>query len=263
MKLLVAFKICPDLELLRDEDIVMTEEMGLDTHFLPNILNCYDESALELSLRLREKMKENALELSAITIGSEKSELMLKGLRALGFVHTIRGKDEKNLTKFRPEVVAETITAYAKKVPQDLILVGKEAPVGNQSVMSQLIAEKVKAPVIGPVIDILHLEERYVEVVISDEGCLKQQKVKLPCVLSVGNAVISKLRVATLRERMKVSKTESEYVTLNYPDVEYMPQPEKVYPVAEKREGYLCFENGTSAIDDVLNHGMREILEQI
>ena len=90
MRLLVSFKLCPDLELLKKEDIIVTEEMGIDTHFLPNIINCYDESALELVLRLRDKIKEGVVELSAFTVGGKQTELTLKGLRALGFLHTVR-----------------------------------------------------------------------------------------------------------------------------------------------------------------------------
>ena len=75
MRLLVSFKICPNLELLREEDFAVTEDMGIDTHFLPNIINCYDEGAL-------------------------------------GFAHTVRAEDERNVTGFSPEAVAETMAAY-------------------------------------------------------------------------------------------------------------------------------------------------------
>lgn len=263
MRLLVSFKICPNLELLKEEDIIVTEEMGIDTHFLPNIINCYDESALELVLRLRDKKEENFMELSAFTVGDAQAEITLKGLRALGFTHTVRAKGEQKEMNFFPELVAETMVAYIKENHQDCILVGKEAPGGNHGIMAQLVAEKLKYPSIGPVIDLLEMDEKSVTVLVSDEGNIQKQTIKLPCVLCVGNAVISKLRVATLRERMKVSKTESEYVSLVYPNSKYIAKPEKINPIVAKRVCYQSQKNGNEAIHDVLQNGLQKVLEQI
>lgn len=263
MRLLVAFKICPDLELLREDDIILTEEMGIDTHFLPNIINCYDESALELALRLRDKTEKYPIELSAFTVGDERTELTLKGLRALGFAHTVRAKDEEKNTNFTPEIVAETMTAYIRQNPQDCILIGKEAPVGNHGVMAQLVAEKTGCPLIGPVVDLLSANQNDVTVLVSNEGNIQKQTVKVPCVLEIGNAVISKLRVATLRERMKVSKSESEYVTLSFPEDTYMARPMELNPIIAKRAGYQSQKYGDEAIEEILDNGLQKVLEQI
>lgn len=100
-------------------------------------------------------------------------------------------------------------------------------------------------------------------VLVSDEGRIQKQTLQLPCVLCVGNAVISKLRVATLRERMKVSKTESEYVSLVRPDHRYMAKPEKINPIAAKRICYQSQKSGKEAIYDILQNGLQKALEQI
>lgn len=263
MRLCVSFKICPNLELLREEDIVVTEGMGIDTHFLPNIINCYDESALELALRLRDKTEDNLVELSAFTVGSEQAEITLKGLRALGFAHTVRAEDDRKVTGFSPETVAETMAAYLRGNPQDCILLGREAPVGNHGIMAQLVAEKINYPCIGTVIDIEAADQESVTVLVSDEGRIQKQTIKLPCVLCVGNAVISKLRVATLRERMKVSKTQSSYVSLIHPDHMYVAKPEKIHPAAAKRVCYQSRKSGKESIYDVAQNGLQKALEQI
>lgn len=262
MKLLVSFKIYQNLELLKEDAIVM-EKMGIDTHFLPNIINCYDESALELALRLRDKTEEVTVELSAITVGNEQTELTLKGLRALGFAHTIRAKDEQKVTEFAPELVAETIASYIKENPQDCVMLGQEAPAGNQGVMAQLVAEKTEYPLVGPVIDILETDQNSITVLISNEGSIQKQIIKLPCVLCIGNAVISKLRVATLRERMKVSKTQSEYIELCEPKQICIKKPEKLEILSSKRVGYQSQKAGNEAIHDVLQNGLQKVLEQI
>lgn len=263
MRLLVSFKICPNLELLREEDIAVTEEMGIDTHFLPNIINCYDEGALELALRLRDKTEGDLVELSAFTAGNEQAELTLKGLRALGFAHTVRAEDERNVTGFSPEAVAETMAAYMRENPQDCILLGREAPVGNHGIMAWLVAEKMKYPAIGPVIDIESTDQKFITVLVSNEGRIQKQTVKLPCVLCVGNAVISKLRVPTLRERLKVSKTQSSCISLVHPDYTYIAKPEKIHSAASKRVCYQSKKSHKEAIYDVARNGMQKALEQI
>ena len=52
MNILVCFKAVPDIELLRDEDWEIDENLQVDTSFLKRDLNSYDESALEIALRL-------------------------------------------------------------------------------------------------------------------------------------------------------------------------------------------------------------------
>lgn len=107
--------------------------MGVDTHFLPNILNCYDESSLELALRFRDQAQEagGETELSAITIGEEHTELYLKTLQALGYDHPVRVCGEDEQLRYRPELVAQTIAAYARETGQQVLLLGSGGPPGQ------------------------------------------------------------------------------------------------------------------------------------
>lgn len=263
MKLFVAFKICPDLDLLREEDIVITEEMGMDTHFLPNIINCYDESALELVLRARDNAKNQLIELTAFTLGNEHSEITLKSLRALGYQNTIRAVDEHNETRFQAETVAETIACYIKKHHQDCILIGKEAPVENQGVMAQLVARKTEYPLIGTVIDILEIEESYVTVLVQNAGEIVKEKIACPCVLCIGNAVISKLRVPTLRQRMQSAKIQTAYIDIVKAKKVHMKMPNEVVKNSTKRMCYQVVEKGEKAIIEVQKHSLQKALDQI
>lgn len=263
MKVLTTCKICPNLELLKDEDIVLTEKMGIDTHFLPNIINCYDESALELALRLKEKDELFQVELIALTVGDHRAELTLKSLRALGFADTLIAHATEDEIRFSPEMVAETVADYVKKEHVECVLIGQEAPEGNHGIMAQLVAQKIGYPMIGPVIDILDVKDESVTVLVSNAGNIYKQVVKVPCVLCIGNAVISKLRVATLRERMKVSKTESKAIELKYPSESYMAVPERLEINENKRMAYQSTKQGEEAMKDILNHGLRKVLESI
>ncbi len=263
MKVLTTCKICPNLELLKDEDIVLTEKMGIDTHFLPNLINCYDESALELALRLKEKDELFQVELIALTVGDNRAELTLKSLRALGFTDTLLAYATDDEIRFSPEIVAETIASYVKEEHVECVFVGQEAPEGNHGIMAQLVAQKIGYPMIGPVIDVLDAKEESITVLVSHAGDVCKQVVKVPCVLCIGNAVISKLRVATLRERMKVSKTESKVIEVKYPADCCMAVPETLEINVKKRMGYQSTNKGEEAMKDILNHGLRKVLESI
>ena len=129
--------------------------------------------------------------------------------------------------------------------------------------MAQLVSEKLNCPSVGPVIDLMEMDEKSVAVLVSEGGSIKKQTIKLPCVLCVGNAVISKLRIATLRERMKVSKTESDNISLVYPDSRQMAKPEKITPIKAKRRCYQTWKTGKEAVQDVLRNGLQKVLEQI
>ena len=82
MRILVAFKVTPDYEALRDADwarVAASDAAG--TRYVRRVLNVFDESALELALRLRDaatgaadggsagETGPGAIELEAVTVG--------------------------------------------------------------------------------------------------------------------------------------------------------------------------------------------------
>ncbi|MCG8552976.1 MAG: electron transfer flavoprotein subunit beta/FixA family protein, partial [Desulfobacterales bacterium] len=208
MNILVCFKVVPDLDMLSDDDWTADSNLRVDVSFVKKILNCFDESALEMTLKLSDYSEgfNVPLNLTALTIGDKKLDAYLKTLNALRFDKTVRIENYEDI-RFLPESVAAVISKYAKEInPQDVIILGRQSGEGDNAKTPLLVAEMLGWPCITQVINIEPYSEDCLRVTNMVDGGKLTQIVKTPCVLSIGNAPNSYIRVPTLRDRMKYGK---------------------------------------------------------
>lgn len=222
MKILVCFKAVPDLDMLSDEDWIVDSNLKIDVDFVKKILNCFDESALEMALKLSDYTEGfNApLNLTALTIGDKKLDTYLKTLYALRFDKALRINNYEDI-RFLPEVISTVISKYVKdKNPQDVILLGRQSGEGDNGKTPLLVAEMLEWPCITQVIKIEpDTEDRLKVTSMVDDGILTQT-ISTPCVLSVGNAPNSYMRVPTLKDKMKYGKTPIEVLEIQDFDIQ-------------------------------------------
>jgi electron transfer flavoprotein alpha/beta subunit len=200
MDLLVCCKIVPDLDLLSDHDWVIPAHGRIDTAFVRTMINPFDESALELALRLADCAGPE-VRLSALTIGSRQADPVLKTLLALRFDRVVRMEPAADLV-FCPEVVAALIAAYARSHPQDALLMGRQSGEGDHGKTPLLVAEHLGWPCVSEVTRVEAAAGRLRITSQVDDGLL-EQTLRPPCVLSVGNVAGTALRVPTLKARMQ------------------------------------------------------------
>ncbi len=250
MNLLVCFKIYSDLSKIKLEDLEISEEMGVDTHFLPNIINCFDESSLEFAIRLKEI--NSSIKTSALTICKMAANPTLKSLLSLGYDNVVRIKAEDEDIRFNPEIIANNIVDYINNKPQNLILIGNESPLSNNAATAQLVSSKLNYPLITSVIDIKIKDDTSIICQVENNNAIFSQEIKLPCVLSMGNAVISKLRMPTLRERMKNKSREIEDVDFIRSENFTFIQPEKIYKPERNRQGFVYETKDTEEIERII-----------
>lgn len=204
MNITVCFKVIPKLEMMAENDWVTTADNKVDTSFLVRSVNVFDESALELGLRIKDKTETT---LRALTIGDEIS--FIKNLYALKYDEVVRISNRLDL-RFFPEVIASVVTSFIDKgMAQDAIILGGQSAVGDNSKTPYLLGELLNIPCIAEVIDIDSGKEEGALTIKSlcDDGILTRQ-VKTPCILAVGNAPNCYLRVPTLAEKMKHRKKQ-------------------------------------------------------
>ena len=202
MDLLVCCKIVPDLDLLSDHDWVIPEHGRIDTAFVRPLINPFDETALELALRLADPGGELPVRLSALTIGSRLADPALKTLLALGFGRVVRMEPGRDL-RFSPEAVAALIAAFVRDCPQDGLLMGRQSSEGDHGKTPLLVAERLGWPCVTEVNRVEAVTPGRLRVTsLVDDGLLVQT-LRTPCVLSVGNVAGSALRVPTLKARMQ------------------------------------------------------------
>ncbi len=206
MRLLSCFKVVPDLEMLNEEDWQVIDN-AIDTSFVKNELSCFDESALEIALKLSDAAGNLSLavDLTGLSIGGQYIDPFLRKLLALRFDQAVRVDCDEDL-RFAPEREAELIASYIRQDPQDVILLGWQSGVGDNAKTPLILAELLGWPCISQVVS-LEMDKQGTLVVTNDldDGRL-QQKIETPCVLTVGNAQSTILHVPTLKDKMKFGK---------------------------------------------------------
>lgn len=216
MKILVCFKVVPDLDLLSGSGWEIDSHFRVETGFVKNILNPYDESALEMALKLADQAAEaqQNFYLGALTIGDQRARLFLKTLQALNFNQTTRIECNEDL-RFNPEMTAALISAYISNYGfPDLLIMGSQSGVGDNAKTPLLTAEILGWPCISQVLTLEAAAGNRVRVAsLSDDGIIKQT-ITPPCVLSVGNAPSANLCVPTLKAIKANADNPVEVVSL-------------------------------------------------
>lgn len=212
MDILTCFKIVPDLDTLDAKDWAANEDNIVDVSFVKTRWNCFDESALEMMLQLSDLSEGfNVMySLHALTIGSARCDAYLKTLYALGCQKAVRINCEEDL-RFCPDFIAAAIARYVKRYGSyQAVVTGKQSADGDNAQTPFLLAELLGWPHIGQVTEIAPVDEDHLKVTsMADEGILIQI-IRTPCILSVGNAPNSYLRVPTLKDRMRLGKQPIE-----------------------------------------------------
>lgn len=215
MRILVCFKTTPDYEALREADWAALAGGGGETKYARRVLNCYDESALELALRLADaagppgppaggQAGRAAPELAALSVAGHEADPHLRTLRALGFAHAARITSDADLD-FAPATVAALIAGYVRGIGHsDVALLGCRCGPGDGGTVPHRVAEALGWPCLTQVTAVAAAERGRLRVTWTAGEALLRATVRPPCVLAVGNAAVSHLRVPTLKDRLAV-----------------------------------------------------------
>lgn len=216
MRILVCFKVVPDLDNVLADEWNACIEGNIDLSYVKKIYNSFDEAALETALRLGEAAREQGqdVDVTALTISSESIDSFLKNLYAVKVDKVIKIECDRDI-RFNAWGVASIIATYVKEVGvYDVILMGCQAGVGNNGQTALLTAEMLGYPCVTQVIELAPAGKHLRVTNQIDQG-IRRQSIKTPVVLAVGNAVHPYLRVATLKEKMAAFKREIHYLSLD------------------------------------------------
>ena len=213
MKIAVCFKALADYTRLSASDWRWDEHHVVDMHFVRYIFNCYEESALEMALKLADTYKnsQDKIELTALTVDNQKADIFLKHLMAVGYEGAVRIQcpEEMDL-RFNPLAVSHLIAHYIQQQGQQIAFFGMQGADGDNGQTGLLVAERLGWPSIREVTEVTQDEvSNCLEVTsLFGEGTLVQ-RVKLPVVLIIGQAPSSpRLRYPSVRQRLNVTKNQ-------------------------------------------------------
>jgi len=225
MRILAYFGVTPDYEALRESEWSTAgrgpssgggegdgrdEGAGPadlpDTRYVRRILDCFDESALELALRLLDALVGlgGTAGLGAVSVGAADAEPHLKTLLALGFERAARVHTEAVLD-FAPAATAALIAAYTQRIDRsDLLMLGARSGPGGDGTVPFRVADHLGWPCITQATEVEPLADGRLRVTLMTDDGLQRLTARTPCVLAIGNAVVSHLRVPTLTDRLAV-----------------------------------------------------------
>ncbi len=242
MRIAVGFKVMPDFEALRAADWARVaaaegpEGRAEATRYVRRVLGVFDEAALELALRLRDARAESGLptHLAAFTVGGPDASPFLHTLQALGFdcarldpgAGPASADGSAGMTDaldFAPAATAALVAACAQRLGGDVLLLGERGGPAGSGTVPFLAAEALGRPCVTCVTGIEPAGADRLRVsFVADDGPLRALAVP-PCVLAVGNAVVSTLRVPTLKDRLAVRDVPVGQFTAADLDVEGEP----------------------------------------
>lgn len=163
------------------------------------IVNPYDEYALETAIKLKEA---NGANVTAVTVGSPESSDILRTALAMGVDNAVLVK----ATNYDSYVVAENISAVAKELNADLVLLGRQSIDFDSLQMASLVGAMLDRPSVS-VVSKLDINGNKVICEADIEGGKETVETSLPCVISTQKGIYEP-RYPKLPDIMKAKKKE-------------------------------------------------------
>lgn len=214
MRIAVCFKTIPEFSMLAEQHWRVGDGYAVDIRFAKQSFNCFDESALELALKLAEQLKsrQEPVELTALTIADHQADRFLKHLFAVQYDHAVRIDYDRQLDlRFNPLAIADLIAAYVRSMGrQQLLFLGRQGAEGDNGQTGFLVAERLGWPCIRDVIDVVVVDAAgWLRITSRLEGATLVQTVTPPVVLVIGNTPHSPyLRVPTIKQKLAAAKKQ-------------------------------------------------------
>ena len=177
MKVVVCMKQVPDTK----GGVKFKPDGTLDRSAMLAIMNPDDKSALEAALRLKDQY---GAEVTVITMGLPKADVMLREALAMGADHCILVTD-RVLGGADTWATSQTIAAAIRNLDYDIIITGRQAIDGDTAQVGPQISEHLHIPLISYAQDIsVDAEERTVTVKRQYDDGYHIVKAKLPALVT-------------------------------------------------------------------------------
>ena len=203
MKILVPIKRVVDYNV---KIKVKSDNSGVDLENVKMSMNPFDEIAVEEAVRLKEKKICN--EITAISIGSAKSEETLRTALAVGADNGILVETEEDI---QPLEVAKILKEVIKKNSPDLVLMGKQAIDDDSNQTGQMLSALLGWPQ-GTFASKLEINGKKINVTREIEGGLEPLSMELPAIVPT-DLRLNEPRYASLPNIMKAKQKPIEKIS--------------------------------------------------
>jgi electron transfer flavoprotein beta subunit len=183
---------------------INTQTSFVDLTEVEWVVNVFDEYAMEVALRTREKL--GAGSLTVIAIGPDRVKTALRTCLAMGADNALQVMDPL-LDGVDPLSVGRVLAAAVKRAPFDIVFCGKQAVDDDQAAVPATVAHFLGLPHVAAV-SALEIESSGRIVAQREvEGATEVVEAKTPCLLTFGKAKFDP-RYPTLKGMMAAKKKE-------------------------------------------------------
>ena len=226
MNVLVYFSFVEDMDRLTDSEwhALLEED---NTYPIKHRVSMCGESGLEQALRLKQSA-EREIHLQAVTMISKESnelELFAQKVQALQFKLAFLINSEDNC--FTDVYKAEYLRDFVEKQSlsyQAYIFEYEDERTGF-SLIPAYLSEFWQIPLIENVNEIVCLEETVAEVIVNKSDGTDTLRVALPAIFSIGASSVSKLRMPSMKDKLKTRNQQPERIVFNNQSKEAGPVP--------------------------------------
>ncbi len=210
MTIISCIKQVQDLDMVLTDDWFIQEDgKSIDISYANKIMNTYDETALELMLRLVDEAQK--INTHVITVGDKSKESILRKALAVGVQKAIR-IDVVEKAEYTPSAIAKMLASVIEDTKDaELVLCGRQADNYSHGLTGQLLAKELGWPCFTLVTEIEYKQGIYHLSRIVEEG-IEHISVKGPIVVTVSQSGNKFLRMATLKKTMEAKKQEIKVI---------------------------------------------------
>ena len=220
MNVVVCIKRVPDTE---SKIKIASDGKSIDPEGVSFILNPYDEYALEEALKLVEGAGEGKV--TVISVGDEGCKETIRTALAMGAHEAVHIKTQS--TALDARATSAALVEVLRGMEFDLVLFGKQAVDGDQSLVGLHVSEALDLPAVSVIVG-LELDGDEIEVKREIEGGHELVRLKLPAVVTAQKG-LNEPRYASLKgimaaKRKPITEVDAveteplvEVIELNYP----------------------------------------------
>ena len=246
MKVLVAVKRVVDFNVsIR----VKSDGSGVDTDNVVMSMNPFDENAVEEAIRMKEQGV--AEEIIAVSIGTDKSQDVLRKALAMGVDKGILLKTEESL---EPLTKAKLLAKVVEQESPQVVLMGKQTIDGDSNQTGQMLAAILGWPQ-GTNASTLDFNDDQLKLTRETDLGLETLEMKLPVVITT-DLRLNEARFANLPAIMKARKKPLEILEAESLDVDLSPRL-KIKNVSKppKREAGVILSGTAELIEKLTSRG--------
>ena len=232
MNIIVCMKRIPDTSAVGHLTIDASG-LDIDKSILGFKINEWDEYALEEAVQVKKKL---GGDITAVTIGTETADDMLRRALALGADRALR--IDEDMTLDDSSMVARVVVAVLNSMPYDLILFGMQSEDFGSAQLGVMVAEMLDIP---HAVGIVKLEPQSEDCEVWRElegGAREVYRMTLPAVLTIQTG-INHPRYPSYLNIRKAKQKELKIVTLSDMGIskEELNPTVKLHPLEYRQTG--------------------------